>query len=340
MIAVDTEMAHSGRQSLRIKLPASNEQPVHVIAGGKLHQFRAGNGYRLDAFVRISDARAIEGDVGIWVGDELVCKLSPQDADAAAQGWVSINGLYQPQVTNRDSVRVGVNNVADATVWFDDVKLRVAAKRTNALKLTMLGCPATEVIASEGQGLRPFQQPLLIVRRRAKSTAFASVFEPYYGRPAVQALRPLSPNSAGVEIVTDRTIDRFLVSDRRETCGSLSVEGMIGAVSLDRATGVLRWLCVGNGAHVSTEDWSLATTAPATLYLERGKEGYVLRSWGEGASRVTIQGPGVTGQLEVHELSALGERERKIDVAAPARGLSFTIRGGKAYALVEPGSTK
>ena len=336
-VSIDPERRHSGRQSLRITQPDGSREPVRVHATGKLCRFRAGEKCRVDAFVRISDVRAAQGDVGIWFGDELVCELSPQDAAAASKGWVAISGMYRPQTTSREFARIGVNNVTGASVWFDDVKLCASASRANALKLTMLGCPDTEVIASDGEGLRPFQQPLLIARRRAKSTAFASVFEPYYGQPTVQALRPLSPDHTGVEVVTDRTVDRFLTADGagRETCPGLSVEGMIGAISLDRATGALRWLCVGKGTHVAAAGWSLTTTAPATLYLAVNKGGFELRTWGEGAARVVVQGPGITSELEVYELLTEGERGRKIAATASARGLSFEIQTGRTYALGE-----
>ena len=341
-VSVDTERPHSGRQSLRIDMPEGSREPARLLATGKLCRFRAGKQYRADAFVRISNARATEGDVGIWIGHELVARLSPQDATAATRRWVAIGGLYRPRETNRDFLRVGVNNVTGATVWFDDVRLRVAEGRANALRLTMLGSPDTEVIASDGQGLRPFQQPLLIARRRCKSTAFASVFEPYYGRSTVQSLRPLNPDQSGVEIVTDHTIDRFLTSDgaSRATCPGLSVAGMIGAVSLDRATGALRWLCLGKGMYVAAAGWSLATSASATVCLEHAKDGFELRTWGERAARVVVQGPSITGQLEVHEFSVEGKRGRKVDAAAAARGLSFEIQTGRAYALGEPGSMK
>jgi len=308
-----------------------------VHATGKLCRFRAGEKYRVDAFVHVSDVRAAQGDVGIWFGEDLVCKLSQQDAAAAAKGWVAISGIYHTRAANRESVRIGVNNVTGASVWFDNVRLRVDGGRANALKLTMLGCADTEVIASDGEGLRPFQQPLLIVRRRAKNTAFASVFEPYYGKPAIQAVRPLSPNAIGIEVVTERTIDRFHVSDqvRRQADPNLSLQGMVGAVSLDRATGALRWLCLGKGVHVSTPQWSMDTATPATLHLARSKRGYELRTWGEGRGRVTIHGPGISTDLTVHERLADGKVKPKVvaTVTTPAE-VSFEIQGGKVYELV------
>ena len=301
-VSVDPECAHRGRQSLRITQPDGSREPVRVHATGKLCRFRAGETYRVDAFVHISDKRAAQGDVGLWFGEDLISRLSPQDAAAATEGWVAINGLYEARTTERVFVRLGVNNVTGATVWFDDATLRVAASRANALRLTMLGCPGTEVIASDGEGLRPFQQPLLIVRRRAKATAFANVLEPYYGQPVVEAVRALGPDHTGAEVVTDRTIDRFLVSDgsRRETTPDLSVRGMVGAVSVDRTTNALRWLCVGSGTQVSTGLWSLATTAPATLHLERIGGRWLLRTWGEYRGPVTIRGPGISADLIVN----------------------------------------
>jgi len=318
-------------------MPRGSREPVRLLATGKACQFRAGMRYRLDAFVRISEARAAEGDIGLWVGDRLICTLPRGDAAAAVNGWVRISGTYEPKATNRDFVALGVRNVTDATVWFDDVRLRVAEDRPNALRLTVLSTSGTEVFASEGVGLRPFQQPLLIVRRHAKRTAFVSVFEPYYGKPSIQAIRALGSKGRGVEVTTDRAIDRFFVSDgvRQEGGRSLSVKGIVGAVSLDRATGALRWLCVGNGVHVSAGSWSLTNTPPATLCLERREGGLVLRTWGRGAARVTVQGPGVSGKLEVRKLSPLNRRGDKVPALASPAGLTFAFEAGGVYALDE-----
>jgi len=84
----------------------------------------------------------------------------------------------------------------------------------------------------------------------------------------------------------------------------------------------------------------METTAPATLHLERGASGCVLRTWGEYQGRVAMQGPGITARTQVFELSAEDARGNTVGTAATARGLSFKIHGGKAYALVEPGGTK
>ena len=115
---------------------------------------------------------------------------------------------------------------------------------------------------------------------------------------------------------------------------SLSVHGMVGAVSMDRATGALRWLCMGNGAHVSTKLWSMSTTAPATLHLARSDGGYVLRTWGEHRGRVAIQGPGLSADLMVHERLADGKVGPKVVATVDAGGTSVEIEGGKVYELV------
>ncbi len=332
-VRVDAARPHAGRLCLRITQPQGSREPVRLIAVGRPLRFHAGKRYHADAFVRVSDPAAAAGEVGVWIGDRLVCKLSRKDAAAAAKGWVAIQGVYRPKTTKREFLRIGVKNVTGADVWFDDVRLCEQDGRAHALKLTMLAGPDTEVITSDCRGLRPFQQPQLIVRRRGERTTFVAVFEPYYGRPAVESVRALGPRS--VEIATRRTVDRYLVSDaaRREAGDGLSVKGKVGAVSTDRATRQLRWLCLANGDYVSAGGWSLSTAGPATLCLEREARGLVLRAWGAYRGVVSVQGPGVVGLRRVCELSAAGAPARDVRMAASPRGARFAIEPGKAYAL-------
>ena len=77
----------------------------------------------------------------------------------------------------------------------------------------------------------------------------------------------------------------------------------------------------------------MATTVPATLHLERGARGYVLRTWGEYRGRVTIQDPGISADLTIHERLPDGGVGEKVAAVATAGGLSFEIQGGRVYAL-------
>ena len=338
-VTVDSEVHRTGRQSLRIQVPEGNQEFVYLLATYKLNRFRGGKKYLLEGYVRISDPRAAEGEVGLWVGEQLICKLPAQEAAAASKDWVKISGVYQPRETNRELVRVGLRNAPGATVWFDDVSVRIREQGANALRLTMLGSPGTELIASEGEGLRPFHQPLIIVRRKAKNTVFATVMEPYYGRPTVRAIRPMPSKSpegqAGVEVVTDDSLDRFAVSysPGAKSFADLSLEGMVAATSFDAKSKALRYLCLGEGTKVKDGGWSLETAQPATLYLEHREGSYLLQTWGEYKGPVTIKGPGVGRYTRVRELTLEGKPGKEIKTVPAAQGISFDMESGKAYWL-------
>ena len=242
--------------------------------------------------------------------------------------------------TNRDLVRIGLDNVSGYVVWLDDISLRIREDRPNALRLTMLDCPGTEVIASDGQGLRPFSQPLVIARRNAKATIFASVYEPYYGKPLIQAMRALAPSGqhdrAGVEVITDRSIDRFAVSytGGRKSFFNLALEGMIGAMSLDRKTGGLRYLCLAGGEYIEGSHWRLRTTRPATVYLERRDGSYILRTWKTHPGKITLKGPRLAGNLKVSEVTAAGQSVREIESRSTVEGVSFEGEQDTIYRLL------
>ena len=333
-VAVDTEVLRSGKQSLRIELPEGNQDAVHLLATYKCNRFRAGKQYLLEGYVQTRDVPA--GDVGLWVGDQLVCKAPPAGED---NGWIKIGGAYRARTTNRDLVKIGVRNVERGTVWFDDISLRVREEGANALRLTMLDCPGTEVIASEGEGLRPFQQAILIARRHAQSTVFASVMEPYYGEPGVQALRPLtSPatrDHTGVEVLTRRTIDRFLVSysSGQKACDGLAADAIIASVSLDRSTDSLRRLCLARGTQVAAGPWRLAAADPATLSLEHHARAYVLRCWGEDGGRVTVTAPDVTTGFSAWELSSDDRPAKAVEAIVEGHSIRLDTQAGKSYLL-------
>jgi len=338
-VSVDTDTHRRGKQSLRIELPKGKRESVHLLAAYKRNRFRAGKTYLLEAHVRARDVRPAEGAVGLWVGDQLVGKLSAQDAAAAGERWVKIGGTYNARTTNRDMVKIGLDGIDGGTVWFDDVSLRIREDGTNALRLTMLGCPGTEVITSDGEGLRPFQQALLFARRHAQDTVFACVMEPYYGQPTVQAVRPLAPASAGdragIEVVTNRSVDRFLVSyaPGRKTCAGLATDAMIAAVSLDRATDTLRHLCMGRGTSVAAGPWALQTTKPATLHLAASDRAYVLRVWGQYRGRVAITGPDLAADWTVSGLDSDAGAGAKVEASFTGQSMRFGIAGGRAYRL-------
>ncbi len=340
-VTVDPGVHRTGRQSLRVELPTDNKDSVYLLATDKRNRFRAGKKYLLEGYVRVSDARAAEGDVGLWIGDDLICRLSAAEAAAATARWVKISGLYEPRATNRDLVRIGLDNVSGCIVWFDDISLRIREDRANALRLTMLGCPGTEVIAADGEGLRPFHQPLIIARRKAKATVFASVLEPYYGEPPIRAMRFLTPKGqdgqTGVEVITDRSIDRFAVSYTagRKSFSDLALEGMIGAVSVDRRTRALRYLCLGEGTYIEGGHWRLETTDPSTVYLEQRDGAYILQTWDTHPGEITIRGPGLMRDLKVRELNPEGRPAREIKANVTAEGVSFEVGQNRAYRLAE-----
>jgi hypothetical protein len=259
--------------------------------------------------------------------------------DPTAKGWMKISGIYVATVDHREMVRIGVRNAPGAMVWFDDVSVRIRDEGPRALRLTMLGAPGTEVISSEGEGLRPFPQPLLIARRKGKATVFASVMEPYRGRRIVRSVRPLAPDphdgGAGVVVETDDTIDRVAVSTTSgvESFPDLILEGAVGAVSVSLKTGALRCLCLGEGTRIAHGSWSLEAAQPTTLYLEGTDGSYLLRSWGEDSVQITLRAPDIDRDWAVVEGEGEGGVGERVDADLSDGRASFVARGGTSYRL-------
>ena len=110
----------------------------------------------------------------------------------------------------------------------------------------------------------------------------------------------------------------------------------MGAVSVDRRTGALRWLCMAQGTYVEAAPWSVATAKPATLYLAPADDALVLQTWGEHRGPVRIKGPGLSAGFAVSELDADGRPTTAVKANASPQGLRFEIEGGRAYRLARP----
>ncbi|MBI3945904.1 MAG: heparinase II/III family protein [Armatimonadetes bacterium] len=348
-ISTDTAVRHGRERSLRIAVPEGKPDAVRLLAVYKRNRFRAGKEYLLEAYVRVDDARATEGDVGLWVGEEPVCKLSTEQADEATRGWVKISGVYTPRADNRELVAIGTRGTGGYSVWFDDISLRTREAVPRSLRLTMLGRPGTQVITSKGEGIRPFDEPVVIARRRGKATLFASVLEPCRGKPAVQSLRPLRLGSArgqaGLEVTTTGSVDRFAVSCAAESSGApssaggdqppaLTLAGMVGALSVSRRSGGLRYLCLGQGTRLAGGGWSVNTWRPASLSLKPEGGGYLLQTWGAYAGPVSVRGPGLRG-FRVRRVDANG-KEAAVRAMPTAGGLRFEVQAGNTYRLQRP----
>ena len=92
------------------------------------------------------------------------------------------------------------------------------------VRVTMLGVPATRVYVGEGplvdgpphhrlDGHPEPSCPLVLVRRKAKSTTYAAVHEPYSDRPSVRSVSLLQESAEGIgmKVETDEFSDRLLV---------------------------------------------------------------------------------------------------------------------------------
>ncbi|MBI3948337.1 MAG: alginate lyase family protein [Armatimonadetes bacterium] len=166
----------------------------------------------------------------------------------------------------------------------------------HALRLTMLGGPATEVLVGSAPGRSPDDRAPFVLRRRSgKEASFVSLLEAYGSDPAITAVERLSPREAEetvVKVSRPEATDYLLVSAGSGVCchQDLQLDGDFGIVSLNQSGPEAHYAQLVNGRRLSGGGWTLTATLPGTLYLECAADGeYLLATGSDTSGMVTLR---------------------------------------------------
>ncbi len=152
------------------------------------------------------------------------------------------------------------------------------------VRLQMLGEKGTTIVAGEGLGPdAKVPVPFLLARRRAESTAFATLLEPFGSRPADAVLEKLFVTTDPAEkqeafLVTSATFrDRFFSatqgqSGEKHVFGSASCDGRLCFIRRSPEGG-LRRLVLGDGSLLEEEGLILLQSAERLESLQADYEG-------------------------------------------------------------------
>lgn len=197
--------------------------------------------------------------------------------------------------------RSAVTDAAWRVDWMQD-KGRV--------RMTMLGCPGTEIILTEGIGTIPAQKvPTAIVRRHARDTIYRSVVEPFEKESRIARIEDLSSErTSGVRIrMTDGSIRVHVIADGLAKFGEIVLSRGVASASFD-ASGRLEWLQFSGGKEMIAGDARISMESEGSVWLCRdGKHWRLGVVSGSDTLRVRLPGSRTETELAVQPgtLSAL-----------------------------------
>ena len=186
------------------------------------------------------------------------------------------------------------------------------------LKLTMLPAETeteTEVIVADSPGLKKKRaytdggayltevMPTVIGRRWAKATTFASILEPFTGKPAVKKAEPLQVSAAGksvrngeavgVRVKTADDTNYFLASysPGERKYERMVLDGRMGIMSFSPRKSTPQYLHLIKGTKLKAATRSLMANRPATFWVQDLGEAEITIGMGtDSGGTISIQG--------------------------------------------------
>jgi hypothetical protein len=199
----------------------------------------------------------------------------------------------------------------------------------HALRLTMLGGPATEVIAGTGPSGARDQYSVIMARRWGKQTAFVSLMEAYGSRPMVSSAELMSPSGedgTAVKVTRTGATDYLLVNpgSGMRRYQDLQLDGEFGLVSVPDGSPTAHYAQLVNGRQLGGGGWEIRSSLPATLYVEQADNGEYLVSSGSDTSGMVI----VRGRSAANA-KVTGDGADAITATSTADSVQFALAAGR-----------